>query len=87
MKLNVANVVYWRKKDGCELLVICGLNITTGMAIIDDDTYNYFSERLHEEHLEYAPNGDTSYTEEAQEYFNDRYDFYLDKISKSIINN
>ena len=27
MKLNVANVVYWRKKDGCELLVICGLNI------------------------------------------------------------
>ena len=36
MKLNVANVRYWRKKDGCELLVICGLNLTTGMAIIDD---------------------------------------------------
>lgn len=38
MKLNVANVRYWRKKDGCELLVICGLNLTTGMAIIDDDS-------------------------------------------------
>ena len=38
MKLNVANVRYWRKKDGCELLVICGLNLTTGMAIIDYDS-------------------------------------------------
>ena len=38
MKLNVANVRYWRKKDGCELLVICGLNLTTGIAIIDDDS-------------------------------------------------
>ena len=38
MKLNVANVVYWRKKDGCELLVIRGLNLTTGMATIDDDS-------------------------------------------------
>lgn len=38
MKLNVANVRYWRKKDSCELLVICGLNLTTGMAIIDDDS-------------------------------------------------
>ena len=38
MKLNVANVRYWRKKDGCELLVICGLNLTTGMATIDDDS-------------------------------------------------
>ena len=38
MKLNVANVRYWRKKDGCELLVICGLNLTTGMVTIDDDS-------------------------------------------------
>lgn len=38
MKLNIANVVYWRKKDGCELLVIRGLNLATGMAIIDDDS-------------------------------------------------
>ena len=38
MKLNVASVRYWRKKDGCELLVIRGLNLTTGTAIIDDDS-------------------------------------------------
>lgn len=38
MKLDVNKIRYWRKKDGCELLVICGLNITTGMAIIDDDS-------------------------------------------------
>ena len=38
MKLGVNKIRYWRKKDGCELLVICGLNITTGMAIIDDDS-------------------------------------------------
>lgn len=38
MKLNVANARYWRNKDGCELLVIRGLNLTTGMATIDDDS-------------------------------------------------
>lgn len=38
MKLDVNKIRYWRKKDGCELLVICGLNLTTGMAIIDDDS-------------------------------------------------
>lgn len=68
-----------------ENIKINGIELASELA--EDDTYNYFSERLHEEHLEYAPNGDTSYTEGAQEYFNDRYDFYLDKISKSIINN
>lgn len=68
-----------------ENIKINGIELASELA--DDDTYNYFSERLHEEHLQYASNGDTSYTEEAQEYFNDRYDFYLDKISKSIINN
>ncbi len=68
-----------------ENIKINGIELASELA--EDDTYNYFSERLHKEHLEYAPNGDTSYTEEAQEYFNDRYDFYLDKISKSIINN
>ena len=66
-------------------ITINGIKLASELA--DDDTYNYFYEQLHEEHLEYAPNGDTSYTEEAQEYFNDHYDFYLDKISKSIINN
>lgn len=43
MKLDVSEIRYWRKKGGCELLVICGLNLTTGMAIIDNDsglTYN-----------------------------------------------
>ena len=68
-----------------ENIKINGIKLASELA--DDNTYNYFSERLHKEHLEYAPNGDTSYTEEAQEYFNDCYDFYLDKISKSIINN
>ena len=68
-----------------ENIKINGIELASELA--DDDTYNYFSERLHEEHLEYAPNGDTSYTEEAQEYFNGRYDFYLNKISKSVINN
>ena len=38
MKLDFNKIRYWRKKDGCELLVICGLNLTTGMAIIDDDS-------------------------------------------------
>jgi hypothetical protein len=38
VKLDVNKIRYWRKKDGCELLVICGLNLTTGMAIIDDDS-------------------------------------------------
>ena len=66
-------------------ITINGIELSSNLA--EEDTYNYFSETLHQEHLEYAPNGDTSYTEEAQEYFNDRYDFYLDKISKSIINN
>ena len=68
-----------------ENININGIKLASELA--DDDTYNYFSERLHEEHLEYAPNGGTSYTEEAQEYFNGRYDFYLNKISKSVINN
>ena len=30
-------------------------------------------------------NGDTRYTDEAQEYFNTRYDYYLDKINSCII--
>ena len=68
-----------------ENININGIELASELA--DDDTYNYFSERLHEEHLEYAPNGNTSYTGKAQEYFNGRYDFYLNKISKSIINN
>lgn len=38
MKLDFNKIRYWRKKDGCELLVICGLNLTTGMAIIDYDS-------------------------------------------------
>lgn len=38
MKLDVNKIRYWRKKNGCELLVICGLNLTTGMATIDDDS-------------------------------------------------
>lgn len=38
MKLDFNKIRYWRKKDGCELLVICGLNLTTGMATIDDDS-------------------------------------------------
>lgn len=68
-----------------ENININGIELATQLA--DDDTYYYFSEQLHEGHLEYDPNGDTSYTEEAQEYFNNRYDFYLDKISKSVITN
>lgn len=43
-----------------ENIKINGIELASELA--EDDTYNYFSERLHKEHLEYAPNGDTSYT-------------------------
>lgn len=33
----------------------------------------------------YDSNGDTRYTDEAQEYFNARYDYYLDKINNCAI--
>lgn len=66
-------------------ITINGIQLSSNLA--EEDTYNYFSETLHQEHLMYDSNGDTRYTDEAQEYFNARYDYYLDKISKSIINN
>lgn len=64
-------------------ITINGIELACELA--DNDTYDYFSERLHEEHLVYDSSGDTRYTDEAQEYFNTRYDYYLDKINSCII--
>ena len=64
-------------------ITINGIELSSNLA--EEDTYNYFSETLHQEHLVYDSNGDTRYTDEAQEYFNARYDYYLDKINNCAI--
>lgn len=61
-------------------ITINGIELSSNLA--EEDTYNYFSETLH---LVYDSNGDTRYTDEAQEYFNARYDYYLDKINNCAI--
>ena len=66
-----------------EYVTINGIELSSNLA--EEDTYNYFSETLHQQHLVYDSNGDTRYTDEAQEYFNTRYDYYLDKINSCII--
>lgn len=66
-----------------EYVTINGIELSSNLA--EEDTYNYFSETLHQQHLVYDSNGDTRYTDEAQEYFNARYDYYLDKINNCAI--
>ena len=66
-----------------EYVTINGIELSSNLA--EEDTYNYFSETLHQQHLVYNSNGDTRYTDEAQEYFNARYDYYLDKINNCAI--
>ena len=66
-----------------EYVTINGIELSSNLA--EEDTYNYFFETLHQQHLVYDSNGDTRYTDEAQEYFNARYDYYLDKINNCAI--
>ena len=61
-----------------EYVTINGIELATKLAA--KDTHDYFFERFHEYYLIYEADSSVRYTDEAQKYFDRKYEYYLNKI-------